>query len=395
MKPRQPSPELVIVAQAQAKLSSAQRTFNKLTAQLHAKRAQVASWEAYADVFNTRLQEHYHPVVRKIAAAQRDMALAVDRVLCSTHRADKLGKRDREGLTDFLLDLVDNLLDVGPDPELEAVFERHSELSRAEILEEERDIANSVFEGVFGESLPDDEAQTLEDIIEQVHKRAAARDAEAAAAEQAGREQRAQSGAKPNRADAQAARKAKAAQEIKQSVQDIFRKLVRALHPDREPDPTEKLRKTDLMKRINLAYQANDVLTLLTLQMEVEQLDEADLAALPASRLKHYNQVLRDQHTALDRELSIKVSSMMQAMSMEGRFLPQKPRDVDRLLNASIADAKRSHSTMVDDCKLMADPIRRKPLIKALVQIQRQRLRAPNFDDLFDDVPDRFDDVPF
>ena len=41
--------------------------------------------------------------------------------------------------------------------------------------------------------------------------------------------------------------------------------LVKALHPDREPDEAEKLRKTELLKQVTTAYQANELLTLLRL----------------------------------------------------------------------------------------------------------------------------------
>jgi hypothetical protein len=78
-------------------------------------------------------------------------------------------------------------------------------------------------------------------------------------------------------APAREERHAVEADQLKQSVRDIFRKLTSQLHPDREPDAAERARKTALMQRVNVAYAANDLLALLELQLEVEQIDQAEL----------------------------------------------------------------------------------------------------------------------
>ena len=44
------------------------------------------------------------------------------------------------------------------------------------------------------------------------------------------------------------------ADETSLSIREVYRKLVSALHPDREPDPQERARKTALMQRVNQAY---------------------------------------------------------------------------------------------------------------------------------------------
>jgi curved DNA-binding protein CbpA len=42
-------------------------------------------------------------------------------------------------------------------------------------------------------------------------------------------------------------------------VREVFRKLASELHPDRETDPAEHARKTELMQRVNQAYKAGDL----------------------------------------------------------------------------------------------------------------------------------------
>ena len=79
------------------------------------------------------------------------------------------------------------------------------------------------------------------------------------------------------------------------SVQEVYRKLVAALHPDREPDPDEQKRKTELMQRVNIAYGKKDLLLLLALQLEIEQIDPAHLNHIADSRLKYFNKILKEQ----------------------------------------------------------------------------------------------------
>jgi curved DNA-binding protein CbpA len=100
---------------------------------------------------------------------------------------------------------------------------------------------------------------------------------------------------------AQQAREAEV-QQATQSLREIFRKLASALHPDRETDPEQRSAKTALMQRVNQAYAANDLLTLLELQLQIEEVDAGHIANASAQRLRHYNKVLADQLQELRAE---------------------------------------------------------------------------------------------
>jgi hypothetical protein len=78
---------------------------------------------------------------------------------------------------------------------------------------------------------------------------------------------------------------------------------VKALHPDREPDPAEKARKTELLQRVTAAYERNELLTLLRLQLELERLDPAHLENLADTQLAPYNRLLREQVQELEQTL--------------------------------------------------------------------------------------------
>lgn len=86
---------------------------------------------------------------------------------------------------------------------------------------------------------------------------------------------------------------------------DIFRQLARELHPDREPDSAERVRKTALMQRVTVADKANDLLSLLELQQEIAQIGPADLDCLSEERITRYNKILNRQLRELEGEIAL------------------------------------------------------------------------------------------
>ena len=87
-------------------------------------------------------------------------------------------------------------------------------------------------------------------------------------------------------------------------MREVFRKLASELHPDREPDPAERARKTELMKEVNQAYRAGDLLALFELQLGIEQLDPATLADFADEKLLRDVHVLEEQSRRLREELA-------------------------------------------------------------------------------------------
>ena len=65
------------------------------------------------------------------------------------------------------------------------------------------------------------------------------------------------------------------------------------------------MRKTALMQRVNQAYQTNDLLSLLQLQLEIEQIDQDALDGIAGDRLRHYNKVLTQQLQELQHEVQL------------------------------------------------------------------------------------------
>jgi hypothetical protein len=250
--------------------------------------------------------------------------------------------------------------DVG-DPELAELHDKYSEHTHEELESSQIELAQAMLKDVFGLDLGDDHgAKRPEDLFECARKAMDEREAR----EQVGsdpphptpKSRRARARAK--REEAAEAERQTAAREVGQSLRDIYRKLVSALHPDREPDAAVRDRKTELMQRVNQAYEKDDLLALLGLQLEIEQIDAAHLASVPAQRLAHYNQILREQLSGLEAELERCVAPYRGPLGPAGRGR-LTPTLVDRQLSAEIAELKTDIRSIEAERLALLDPERR------------------------------------
>ena len=104
------------------------------------------------------------------------------------------------------------------------------------------------------------------------------------------------------RQQAREARQAAEEKAMSQTVRDVYRKLASALHPDREPDETERVRKTALMSEANTAYARKDLVTLMQIQLRAELADPTAVSRLADDRLAALTLLLKQQVAGLERE---------------------------------------------------------------------------------------------
>jgi hypothetical protein len=194
------------------------------------------------------------PVHRRVQQAQRRLVFRMDELSSRPPKGKGLSRRHRAALGDRLAALAEDLLADGPDAELEALLERHGGMTPDERRNLELELAQEMMSGIFGaDAVAGHEADDVESLMTHVREKVAAQ-AEAQQREHEEREAaRAARGRRPTRAEQAAQRKAEAAREASRSVQEIYRKLASALHPDREPDEPQRRRKTLLMQRVNQA----------------------------------------------------------------------------------------------------------------------------------------------
>lgn len=86
------------------------------------------------------------------------------------------------------------------------------------------------------------------------------------------------------------------------NISSIYRQLAKALHPDLEQDEEMKMQKELLMKRLTVAYNNNDLHSMLSLEMEWIHNEEQNTDKLSNEKLSIYNQVLKEQAQDLEEQ---------------------------------------------------------------------------------------------
>ena len=321
--------------------SREQRQFQQLVARIELKREQLKGWQSYSLRYNQRICDELEPLRTKLRAEQQKMVVLIDQLLTRPNEGRPLGRAPRAKLRALLLNLLEGLLEDTRDEAMEAIHDRYSNVSREQIRQFDLQRTQRFLS----------EAMGLQ--VEENHGATSAEEREA-------HRQQSHAGAgsfKAGSANTAAgqARRDEAAKAVSQSLREVFRKLASALHPDRELDAEARQRKTELMQRVNQAYEANDLLTLLGLQLEIEQIDAAGLASVSRERLTHYNQILREQLAELDSELEGCIAPFRQSLNRpRGRSLTIA--DVDRDLTAACTQLATAVREMRADLVAFRDP---------------------------------------
>lgn len=348
------------MAGSEKALSPAQRRFNKLVAEIERARAELAEWQAAAAEAQSNAAAALPPRQAELRTLQRRMVLQLDELLGAA--APKLTRRRRDALRNALVKLVVDMLEEEDDAELAALHDRHADLTLAEQAQFDAGMAREMFGQMLGDDvLPEVEGASLDDVLRAAH----AHLNEQAEAQQQHAQRKAQRRAERRRAQGKGPTKqeklAQARQEAGQSLREVYRRLASALHPDRAPDAAEQARRTGLMQRANQAYEAQDLLALLSLQIELEHIDAAHLAGLADERVQHYNLVLQEQLEALRGE----IIACMRGLGLVRRGT-RSPREIVRqLLAADLANIESTCAHVRADLAALADPKRRLPLIDA------------------------------
>jgi hypothetical protein len=278
-------------------LGREQQRFNKLREQIDKASARLAAWHANIPPFIEARQARIVPMAIAMQPLQMTWLRELDRVI--GERGWK--KKERATLKDTLVEgaLLLQEAQAEPDPEVDALLNKHSEDPfMGDHLPGDHEATLDMIQEITGIDLSDIPADcTKDELIAHLQQKAQAQQAQEAA--HASDSDTAQA-KRPSKAQA---RKEAEAELTRQSLRDIYRKLVSALHPDREPDPVKKEARTALMQRVNQAYDQQDLLALLNLQLEIAQINTDDLAATAPQRLKLYNKALADQLADIQQQI--------------------------------------------------------------------------------------------
>ena len=345
-----------------APLTADHKRFNTLIRQIAQARQTHADWEENLPLFAQKYTKVVGPLQDSIADMTRKLSFALDALL------DQPGwsRQELAQLRELVCGTASHLLSArGPDEELQALFDKHSEID----FETSQGREHARFQELAGQfgvtdiESTDGEVMSADELARRMFEQMAAH---AAAAEQ--------------RKAAKARRKGKSAAQRKaeeqaalalQSVREIYRRLASAVHPDREPDPALRASRTTLMQKINQAYAANDLLTLLEIQMQLELVDA--IGNVGTQRLKLYNKALADQLAAMKEKTAGVQADFQQRYGLDP-FRMVNPRKLGDLIQEHAGALRAGVAQQQRDLRTLRDRVTAKRWLK-------QQRRLAEYDD--------------
>lgn len=327
-------------------LNRAQKQFNKLLREIAQQERALQRWQDYLPRYRQRVEAEFWPLRDR----ERECRIALVGLLDHAITTKRLSATDKATASDLLMEIVDSLLANGDEPELIAMHDKYSATSHVDLVNGDREELQAFVDEIFGDEPAPDPAHTSpEEFAARVAEKMAARE-QAEQADASARKPR----RKSTKAQAREDLLQQTALDASQALREVYRKLVRELHPDRETDPAERLRKTDLMKQANQAYAARNLPVLLQLQLRLEQIDPTQLTDLAQEKLLHFNHVLKDQLQSLRHEIGDIVAPFL-ASIVGVRPDELQPAHVERALDEDRAQLEMLVHTAQNDLQRLTD----------------------------------------
>lgn len=281
-----------------AQATPAQKRFNQLVTQTETLARKIETTRQMADAHRGAYAASIAPLEKERDGHMRQMAVW-------------LGERlQRKGLTAKQKDIASEILCglAGPlgmrgDAQMQALHDAHSPDSLADTEKDAAADMQRMMEEMLGEPLGegDNTFDSMEALLHAARQKVQTQQAQY----QAEREQRA---AKKKKKPAQLKKEEQAAAQAKDAdgaLRTLYRQLASALHPDREQDPQEQIRKTALMKEANAAYERRDLLALLQLQLQADLADADHVATMAQEKLSALTALVKERVAVLNDELQM------------------------------------------------------------------------------------------
>ena len=328
-----------------------QQRHDRLMREIEQLRERLQQWQQCENRYHERVARELQPELKRWCERLRELALRMEGALFLDPPPGKpIGRAARLKAGAWMLSLAAAVLAERPDDaEMLALRARHQDDLPAEPDEDDARAAGDA------DGLPPDD--DLDDGLEPWEREAARRRAQAEASRQTAKQGR-KAQAERERRERHGGRTASAGGA---SLREIYRRLASRLHPDREPDPDERARKTGLMQRVNEAYAAGDLLALLDLQRAWADAPPTPAAA-PAdgpsdARLRQHIAALAEQRERLQADLDAIVRRFaVLRPDLPARADTVTPQLVEAMLGTEIRELRARVAALDRDLAYCRDP---------------------------------------
>jgi hypothetical protein len=354
-----------------AQLSPGQKRFNQLLAQAEMLARKIEATRHATDTHRALFSSRIHPLEKEHAALRREMALWLDGRLRKKGLTDKQKRIAREIVCGLAASLA-----IQGDEAMQALYDAHSPHSLADEEKAATQGLQQAMEDVFGESLGDGDAtfQSMDDLMRAAMEKMQAADA-------AHQQAKSQRNAKKKKSPAQLKKEdlaAAQAQDADGALRTLYRQLASALHPDRETDPHEQLRKTALMKEANAAYERRDLLALLQLQLRADLADGDKVATMAKEKLAAMTALLKERVAVLNRELYVLERQAIQEFDLPP-YSPFSEASLRRGLVRQQQDLQGDIAMMQQDLVRVQDDTHLKRWLKDQHELAHDDFDPPDF----------------
>jgi len=347
---------IVPQSSAQSTLSKGQQAFNTWVKKIETRRHELAQWQATVALYQQKIASIYSPLFNSFTQQRIAFVQALDAALCRTG----LSRIERALVEEIICTLLERLLSEFDDDAVKEIYNRYHVVDF-----DAQEAALDKLRVAFQEGLERDLERDPEVDANELPESTWEDDMQAAQL------LRSQFKKKTVKQLAREASQKVDENETSLSVREVYRKLVSALHPDREPDEAARVRKTALMQRVNHAYAKKDLLKLLELQLELEHIDEHTMAGLSEDRLKHYSKVLKAQVKELDQEIA-QLERPLKAQFSVHPHQTLSCKSVIPLLMADIEALQRHMRHVKQDMQMLHDL----PSFRAWIKAYKRELKT-------------------
>ena len=293
--------ELLIIQTKGNSLSKQQIEFNKLIASIDKRKKDLNELQHKLKTMTGLYEEKVQPVRCQLSSADVKLIEQIDQHF----ENKKLSKKEKEKSAQMILNISQHVTEPQDLEKLQPIVTKYIAFQQKDLSAEEKELADtmlkSIFSSAFGVDVADEELDINDPAqMGELFKRKIAEERNSQQKEHF-------FNAKHKSYNGNGSKQAQAAELLRKSWKLLYTKLVRRLHPDTEPDEGTKLIKTELLKKVTVAYEQNDFLTLLQLYQQEIGFNEADAATAQLQDkdiLGTYISILKKQQSELIQKIN-------------------------------------------------------------------------------------------
>lgn len=348
-------------------LSKQQQTFNRLVKKIEDLRLEL-------EQLNKSLNEKmdlYLKLIYPLEAQLIELNKESTKLLYGFFKNKKLlSQKERAALKKIIVEQLQDIFQFEtsePDDELKEIFKAIQGISYEDALEAEFGHMKFEMESVFedlGFDVNFDDLHTKMTPEEMMKK---AMEMEEELNQQANETDQKQTARKKTKKLQEKEEQQKQIEEARaKNISSIYKQLAKIFHPDLEQDGDIKLQKEELMKKLTVAYENNDLHTLLSLEVAWIKKEDNNPGKLTDDKLGIYNEVLKEQVNELKDEIDNTLQHQRYQPLQKFAMFPHQMKSIN--VNQQKQQIEEMKNDMAKNVAALKNPAQALLVVKAIIR---------------------------